>query len=96
MSRSTQQPTDGGSNSNSNSITMPPVEDGAETEAEGKDPGEEGEEEGREDGCSRAVGSVQDAVYGFFKDNADLLWTLFYLLLLLLYAAYFIGAMVHR
>ena len=95
MCRLHQQPTDGGSNS----IAMPPVEDGAETEAEGKDPGEEveeGEEEGREDGCSRAVGSVQDAVYGFFRDHTHLLWTLFYLLLLLLYAAYFIGAMVHR
>ena len=39
---------------------------------------------------------VQDAVYGFFTDNSDLLWKLFYLLLLKLYVAYFIYAMVYK
>ena len=76
----------------SNTIVMPPGQDEAEAEPEEK----EEEAEGPEDGCSRAVGKVQDAVYGFFTEHADLLWKLFYFVLLLLYVAYFIGALTYR
>ncbi|KAK7087825.1 solute carrier family 28 member 3-like [Littorina saxatilis] len=57
---------------------------------------EEEEGSGREDRCSKFVGFVQDAVYGFFTDNSDLLSKLFYLVLLVLYFVYFIAAMAYK
>ncbi|KAL8560386.1 hypothetical protein ACOMHN_006117 [Nucella lapillus] len=68
-----------------------------EEEVKGEEDGEEDEEkDGVDNKCSQVVGKVQGAVYGFFSDNADLLWKLFYLLLLLLYIAYFIGALIYK
>ncbi|XP_076437352.1 putative transporter HI_0519 [Babylonia areolata] len=99
------QPTD------TRSIPMPPSENctpapdhasaAEKGNVQGEEGGEEGEEEEEEDSgtsnkCSEVVGIVQDAIYGFFTTNEDLLWKLLYLLLLLLYLAYFIGAMVYK
>ncbi|KAK7108522.1 solute carrier family 28 member 3-like [Littorina saxatilis] len=92
----------------SNAIAMPPVTPGDEiTVLNGEDEvgietgekvveGEEEEGSGREHRCSKVVGRVQDAVNGFFTDNSDLLWKLFYLVLLVLYFVYFIAAMVYK
>nr|KAG5700919.1 hypothetical protein BaRGS_034204 [Batillaria attramentaria] len=49
-----------------------------------------------ENAYTRLVGKIQNAVYGFFSDNAALLWKIFYLVLLLLYFAYFLGAMIYK
>ncbi|KAK7110215.1 uncharacterized transporter HI_0519-like [Littorina saxatilis] len=92
----------------SNDIAMPPVAPGDDIavltgeDEVGIETGEkvvEGEEEevsGREDHCSKAVGRVQDAVYGFFTGNSGLLWKIFYLVLLVLYLVYFIAAMAYK
>lgn len=73
-------------------INIPVAENPA---AEASDEADE-TDEGPPNAYTRAVASIQNAVYGFFTDNADLLWKIFYLVLLLLYIAYFIGAMAHR
>ncbi|XP_025094256.1 uncharacterized protein LOC112563975 [Pomacea canaliculata] len=58
--------------------------------------GEVASPEDEMDCYSRAVLSVQNAVYGFFTNNAKMLWTLTYLLLLAAYTGYFITSMVYR
>nr|KAG5700918.1 hypothetical protein BaRGS_034203 [Batillaria attramentaria] len=53
-------------------------------------------QEYRENAYTRFVGKIQNAVYRFFSDSADLLWKIFYLVLLLLYVVYFLGAMIYK
>lgn len=57
--------------------------------------GEDSEDEPA-DAYTRCVARVQDAVYGFFTGNAVTLWKVFYIVLLVLYVAYFIGAMTYK
>ena len=74
---------------------MPEVDD-TELPADGATDGEEEDDQGQDSAYTKAVGQVQDAVFGFFTDNSDLLWKVFYVVLLLLYLAYFIAAMVYE